>query len=170
MARKSLIILAAALLSACSAITDFDMPPNDSDTGTQLYSLDTNLPAIVTVALPGDGTGAMTLALLAPLPDADDATLLDLLGDGTIEISVQNDATAVSFNLTDGTRVDAAPTSAGQYMLSLDAARTTLTVTFYNETLSGAALHSGGTYTASFSVTANDYFTTEDFNRVATVE
>jgi hypothetical protein len=166
MARISLVILVAALLSACSAITDFDMPPQDG----ALYSLDTNLPDAVIVSLGDDGTGSLALALAAPLPETDDATLLGYLTDGTIEIIVNNNATSVSFNLTDGTRVDSTPAAAGEYMLSLDAARTTLTVSFYNETMTGAALHAGGGYTASFSVIANDYFTTESFNRTATVE
>jgi hypothetical protein len=164
MVRTSVVILAAALLTACSAITDFDMPNE-----TQLYSLNENLPATVSVTLGTDGTGSLTLALTTPLPLADDATLLGLLGDGTFDISVQNNDTGVSFNLTDGTRVEAAPTDVGQYYLTLDEARTALTIQFYNETTTGASLHSGGVYTASFDVIANDYFATEAFNRTATV-
>lgn len=165
MMRKSAVILAAALLAGCSAITDFDMPPD-----FELYSLNENLPAAVGVTLAGDGTGALSLSLVTPLPAADDATLLALLGDGTFDISVQNVDTGVEFNLTDGTRVEAAPPdAAGEYFLSLDDARTTLTIQFFNETTTGATLHAGGQYAASFDVIANDYFVTETFTRTATV-
>jgi len=165
MMRKFAILLAVAVLSACTAATDFDMPGD-----AEPYILSENLPTSVNVALDGTGTtGSLTLALTAALPSADDDALLALLDNGTIEITVSNNDTLVSFNLTDGTRVYAAPTAAGEYYLSLDAARTALTIQFYNETTTGNTLQSGDACTASFSVMANDYFATEEFTRLANV-
>jgi len=168
MVRISLVIAVAMMfaLSACTAITDFDMPKGD------LYVLSDNLPQTVTVTLGTDGTGTLTLSLVAPLPAADDAVLIALLEEGTVGIAVTNDVTLTSANLTAGDNVADVPNAAGEYALALDDARQVLTVTFFNATTDGSALHAGGDYTASFSIAddSNDYFAPENFTRSVTVE
>ena len=156
MSRTSVLIAATALLlSACTAITDFNMPSGG------LYDLNANIPTPVTVTLAGDGTGSLVLNLTEPLPTAasgSDEDLLLLLTDGTIELTVTNDTTLVAFALTSGTRVTTTPTAPGQYLLSLDATRANLTVQFYNETTDGSTLQVGQGYTATIDVLDNAYF------------
>ena len=156
MVRISVFIAAAMMLAltACTAITDFDMP----DDG--LYDLQANIPATITVTLAG-ATGSLTLNLTDPLPtpaSGSDEDLLVLLTDGTIALTVLNDDTDVSFDLTAGTRVYSNPSSAGQYALSLDETRAVLTIQFYNETTTGASLQSGDSCTATIDVLENQYF------------
>jgi hypothetical protein len=158
MSRTSVLIAAAAALalSACTAITDFDMPA-----GGGLYDLNANIPTPITVTLAGDGTGSLTLNLTEPLPTAasgSDEDLLLLLSNDTIALTVTNDATLVAFALTDGTRVATTPTAAGQYLLSLDETRANLTIQFYNQTTDGSALQVGQGYTATIDVLDNAYF------------
>jgi hypothetical protein len=155
MARISLLIAAALMLAltACTAVTDFKMPPGG------LYDLEANIPATIAVTLAGDGTGSLALNLTEPLPDTgNDEDLLALLADGTIMLTVLNDATSVSFDLTAGERVMTNPGSPGQYALSVDATRAVLSIQFYNETTTGATLQSGDTCTATIDVLDNAYF------------
>jgi hypothetical protein len=157
MVRISVFIAAALMLAltACTAITDFNMP------GKGKYDLDTYIPAPITVTLAGDGTGSLTLDLTEPLPKPDSDNyedLLVLLTDGTITLTVQNDTTAVSFDLTSGTRVTTAPAAAGEYALSLDETGALLTILFYNQTTDGSSLQSGQGYHALIDVLDNSYF------------
>lgn len=156
MVRISVFIAAAMMLAltACTAVTDFDMPKGG------LYDLEANVPATITVTLAG-ATGSLTLNLTDPLPapaSGSDEDLLVLLADGTIALTVLNDDTGVSFDLTGGARVDGAPASAGQYSLALDETRAVLTIQFYNETTTGASLQSGDSCTATIDVLDNAYF------------
>jgi ABC-type oligopeptide transport system substrate-binding subunit len=155
MVRISLLVAAAMMLAltACTAVTDFKMP------GDELYDLEANIPATIAVTLAGDGTGSLVLNLTEPLPDTgNDEDLLALLADGTISLTVSNDATGVSFDLTAGERVMSNPGSAGQYALSVDSTRAVLTIQFYNATTTGATLQSGDTCTATIDVLDNAYF------------
>jgi hypothetical protein len=163
MVRITVLIAAVSLfaLTACTAITDFDMPTGG------LYDLNANIPADIAVTLAGDGTGSLVLNLTEPLPTASDAAdqaamdqeMLALLTDGTINITVQN-AVPVSFLLTSGAQVAAGtvPAAAGQYTLALDTTRAVLTIQFYNETTTGSTLNAGETYTALFDVLPDNGF------------
>jgi len=156
MVRISVFLAAAMMLalSACTAITDFNMPKD-------LYDLDANLPATITVTLAGDGTGSLTLNLTEPLPgdEGTNEALLALLADGTVGLTVQNNTTAVAFELlATGTRVTTTPAAAGQFALTLDETRAVLTILFYNETADGSTLQAGQGYTALIDVLDNKYF------------
>jgi hypothetical protein len=159
--------LAALLVPAiaavgCSLITDFD-------TAAGKFSLDANLDDTVTVTLSSAGTGTIALVMLdEELPDADDATLLALIDEDMITLSVANDDTGTSVNLTDGARVEGTPTGAGEYALALSEDRMTLTITFYND-IAGSSLVPGGAYTAAIQVLDNDHFNTENLTRTVTV-
>lgn len=162
---KQIAITMFALLvaSGCTLITDFDDPGNK-------YSMADNLSSsTVAVTLSStSGTGTLTMSFTEALPEADDAALLALLEDATITVEVTAAESDVNADLTDGTRVDGTPAAAGEYSLTMAEDRMSIGVTFYNE-YSGTALHSGGTYTATFSVLSNKYFKAESFSRTATV-
>jgi len=157
MVRISVFLAAAMMfaLTACTAVTDFEMPKD-------LYDLNANIPADITVTLAGDGTGSLTLNLSDPLPgdEGTNEALLALLADGTVNLNVQNDTTQVAFDLLgSGTRVTATPAAAGEYTLTLDeTTRTALTIVFYNATTDGSALQAGQGYTALIDVLDNKYF------------
>jgi len=158
MVRITVFIAAAMMLAltACTAITDFEMP-----TGGK-YDLGANIPATIVVTLAGDGTGSLVLEMTTEqLPDTGDqnAALLALLGDGTVSLTVQNDTTAVAFELLgNGEQVATAPTSPGQYTISIDETRLNISIQFYNETVDGSALQAGGDYSATIEVLDNAYF------------
>lgn len=153
--KTAIAIFALLLASGCTLITDFDAPGDK-------YSLYENLPDTLGVTLSTvSNTGSLTMPFTEALPEADDAELLALLEDTTVSLNVANDE-AVSYNLTEGTRVDGTPASAGEYALTMSEDRMSIGVSFYNEH-SGTALHAGHTYTATIDVLDNDFFATESF-------
>jgi hypothetical protein len=147
-------------LSACTAITDFDMPAGG------LYDLNANIaPGAVSVTLAGDGTGSLVLNLTEPLPETDpaqqaamDAEMLALLTDGTINVTVQNTDNSVSVPLNGNGTQGSPPDGPGEYALSLDATRAVLTIQFYNATADGSMLQADQSYNATIDVLDNDYF------------
>jgi len=159
MVRITALIAAAMMfaLTACTAITDFEMPTGEKyDLGLNISS---TTPLVVTLA--GDGTGSLVLAMTTePLPDTgdDNATLLALLDDGTVSLTVQNDALVAFELLGNGTRVTTTPAVAGQYTLSIDETRMNLSIQFYNEAADGSAFQTGQGYTATIEVLDNAYF------------
>jgi len=155
------LLVPAIAAMGCSLITDFD-------TAAGKFSLDANLDDTVTVTLSSAGTGSIALTMLdEELPDADDATLLGLIDDGTITLTV-SDTTGTEKDLADGVRVEGTPAGEGEYALALSEDRMTLTITFYND-IAGASLVPGGAYTAAIQVLENDHFNTENLTRAVTV-
>lgn len=171
MNRTMLITIAAALgllVMGCTAITDFDKPKDAGVDGGTLYSINANLTNVVTVTLMGT-SGELTLQLTNPLPQADDATLIALLTNGTVALNVTNEETNVNFNLIEG-QYSESISLPGDYNMSLSPERTTLTINFFNEVgVNGSTLHSGGDYMAQITVSQNDFFVTETFTRDVTV-
>jgi hypothetical protein len=169
MKRTTLFTLAVAfmfLAAGCSAITDFDKPKDAGPDGGGLYSIDTNLSSIVTVTLMGS-SGELTLSLTNPLPQADDATLIGMLEDGTLGLNVANEETDVNFNLVEG-QYSESISLPGDYNMGLNPERTSLTINFFNE-IEGTTLHAGGDYMATIDVATNSYFVAEVFTRNVTV-
>lgn len=151
----------------CSLITDFDKKADGGTPTPELYRLSTNLGTAIDVELQGNGTGMLYLVLATPLPaEGDDAARLALLPD-TIGLTVTNTETDVSFELSEGQQATTV-ISPGDYNVTLDAARTTITIEFFNE-IEGASLRVDGSYLAAIDVLANDYFVTETFTRNVTV-
>lgn len=169
MNRTMLMTIAVALgflVMGCTAITDFDKPKDAGVDGGTLYSINANLTNIVTVTLMGN-SGELTLQLTNALPQADDATLIAMLEDGTLGLNVTNEETNVNFDLVEG-QYSESISLPGDYNMSLSPDRTTLTIDFFNE-IEGTTLHSGGDYMATISVSANTIFVTETFTRDVTV-
>lgn len=169
MKRTMLFTVALALglaASGCTAITDFDEPKDAGPDGGGLYSIDANLSTMVTVTLTGNA-GALTLQLTTALPQAEDATLIAMLEDGTIGLNVLNETTGTNFDLIEG-QYSETISVAGDYNMSLSPERTDLTINFYNE-IDGAVLHADGDYLAQVSVLSNTIFVTETFTRDVTV-
>ena len=154
--------------TGCSWITDFDGSLLDTDLPS-LYSLSENVANEIEVELLENGTATISIDLLNPLPEAkDSADLLVLLGQ-TVSLQVEKMTTGVTVNLTDGSRINTQPTSAGQYMLSLEEDRLTVSVIFMNETVNGKSLDENESYVASISVvTENSFFIEETFTRDVT--
>lgn len=151
----------------CSAITSFPADwLDDTDTGEK-YSLDANIPSDnpVEVQLLDNENARIYLDLLSPLPgEGNDAEMLELLG-GTIALTVQNLEGGTTVNLIDGIPSNQEPDEPGEFRLSLNATRTTLTIVFMNETVDGQSLNPEGDYEAAIDVDENDYFTSESFIR-----
>jgi len=169
MKRTMLLLVAVAfafLAAGCSAITDFDEPKDAGPDGGGLYSIDANLSSVVTVTLLGNN-GELALSLTNPLPQADDATLIAMLEDGTLGLTVLNEETQVSFDLDEG-QYSPSISLPGDYNMELDQARTTLTINFFNE-IEGTSLHATGDYMATITVLSNSHFVAESFTRDVTV-
>jgi hypothetical protein len=151
--------------------TDSDTDTDtEGDAGTQLYSLDDNFPSTMSAVLAIDETGSIGIHLFYAFPETDTASLIALLTDGTFGIVVQNDETLSSYNLADGTFVYDVPSAAGEYSLSWDEMHTFVTVSFFNQTTTGASLQAGSQYTVNFAITANYFFEAEIFSRPMTVQ
>jgi hypothetical protein len=156
-------LLALAMVSVLALGCDDD----DDDAG--LYVLSSAVADPVPVTLDGDvGTLQFTLTT-NPVPNEPSATLLGFLTGGTIALNVANDVTGVNYNLVQGVQVTGDPAAPGEYRVVDDNGDgTSLTITFYNE-FSGSTIRVDGDYTATVSVSDNEYFVVEEFARDVTV-
>jgi hypothetical protein len=170
MMKYKMILLAFVLFGVCgcSLITNFPGDWLDDGGVGEKYSLGTNIDAEipVEVLLLDNGNARIYLDLTnaLPEPETSDSELLDFLG-GTIKLTVENLEGGTTVDLTQGIQVTETPSAAGEYQVSLDGLRTTLTILFRNETEAGQSLHIDGSYAAHISVLENDYFVTEEFTR-----
>jgi hypothetical protein len=146
------IALIAGLLSACSAITDFDDSSKKIDPGSELGDE-------LTVTINGS-LGLLDLEFKSTLPADDEDAVYDLIG-SEIKLQVIDNQTNVGVDLTEKPVTDT-PDAAGEYMVEISDDNKTVTITFYNQTVEGHALHPGGDYSALLHITANDFFTTGD--------
>jgi hypothetical protein len=166
------ILLVTALFCLnCSLVTNFD--PDllvDGDAGA-LYSLAANIADPVEVVLFDNGTASIVLELEEPLPDEDDETYFAMIDEGIIDLTVLNNDTLVSTDLTDGTRIDdgSSPSSAGEYVLSLNETRDELGVLFWNETENNQSLREDGNYSTVVEVSDNRIIEAEVILRDVTV-
>ena len=99
----------------------------------------------------------VTIALSAPI-DADvaDETLQQFINAST-SVLIESDETGTSANLTEGTAVDGTPAGAGEYSWSLNDARDSVTLSFFNLTSNGLTLKADRIYTGTVSVSTNPY-------------
>ena len=162
----TIAVALAFLVMGCTAITDFDKPKDAGPDAGTLYSIDHNLTDVVTVTLMGTA-GELTLQLTNPLPEADDATLIAMLDDGTVGLNVANEETGVNFDLIEG-QYSESISLPGDYNMDLSTDRRTLTINFFNE-IDGTTLYSGGDYLALITVSDGTIFVIETFTRDVTV-
>jgi hypothetical protein len=138
------------------------------DSGETLYKLSNAVDDPVTVTLSGS-LGTLRFAQISGIPIEPREELLGLLGN-EILLTVQDPTTGGTADLISGVRVEETPSSPGEYRVSLLDDMSAIMVVFYNQTSTGSTLVAGRTYDAAISVTANDFFQTESFTRLATVQ
>jgi len=83
-------------------------------------------------------------------------------------VTVTDDVTGTTFDLTQGTAVMTPPDNAGEYFVDVTPDGTTVTITF-NNWFQGSSFSPGGDYSATIDVLENDFFATETFGRGVTV-
>lgn len=153
-------MLAAALLTfqAC-----------DDGGGDDKIDLMASIPDPVLVQV-GLQTGSMTFDFIDGTLYTEDTTeLMQLLSLNVITLAVTNDDNGVSYELTDGTYVNAEVEAPGEYTVELHEDGQGVIVSFYNW-FDDTKLNEGGNYTAAVDVAQNDYFKTQTFTRAVTVE
>lgn len=120
----------------------------------------------VTVTLASTQVGAVAVPFLTPVPTPGGDTggggddLEDELSDA-VTFVVMSDASGTNANLTSGIIVDGTPSGAGQWRWQLNDDRDRADITFYNATVNGLTLQAGNAYTATLSITTNDYVASE---------
>lgn len=117
------------------------------------------LSAGATVVLRGQ-TGQVSVPFTVPVPEADGDTGGDSMEDalaGSVTLVVSSDDSGASADLASGAIVGGVPAAAGQWAWSLNGARDEAAVVFFNQAVSGLTLQPTVNYSASLSVTSNDY-------------
>ena len=120
----------------------------------------------VTVSVASTQVGSVAVPFLTPVPvpgsdtDGGDDALEDELSDA-VSFVVMSNASGTNANLTSGVIVDGTPTGAGQWRWQLNDGRDQADITFYNATVNGLTLKAGNAYTATLSITTNDYIQSE---------
>ena len=154
--KKSVIIAILAL--ALVVLTGCD---GDSD---DLVALSGIVADPVPVTIQGD-IGTLNFNFSGdPLASDNALDMKLLLSNGTIFLNVVATETGTTYDLVGGTLVTVTPADSGQFQVSADETGGVVTVRFFNE-FQGAAIVSGGAYSAVVNVNANDYFKTEEFSR-----
>ena len=113
----------------------------------------------------GLATGTMTFAVWSQPLDLERQEDLEMFFyTNGIGVTVSNDETGVTYNLTEGWPVLTPPDMDGEYLVSLGADGTSITIDFYN-TFQGHHILPAGDYSATVDVLENDFFVTEAFGR-----
>ena len=158
-------VLFAASISAALALTAIGC---DEGKGSDKIALSEVIPDPVQVTL-GYVTGTMTFDFTAhPLDMDKEYDLLMFLATDNIGVTVVNDATGVSHDLTEGSNVLTTPDMYGEYLVTASEDGKTVTVQFYNW-FQGQTINVGGDYSATVTVLENELFATESFAREVTV-
>jgi hypothetical protein len=143
----------------------YDMDAGDTDDEVALSSM---IPDPVTIAL-GPTIGTIMIDFSSHPLDMDRQYELEMfLFSGDLGVTATNDATGVTHNLTEGTPTMTPPDQAGDYLVGASSDGKTVTVQFYNW-FEGQMFAAGGDYSATISVSDNDFFETETFTRQVVV-
>jgi hypothetical protein len=98
---------------------------------------------------------AIGVPMSAPFPAGSKAEIEDeMLGAASLVVS---SPTGTSADLADGIVVDGEPSAPGEFNWELDDDRTTLTISFYNETVNGMSMKPGTEYTATLQIAENEF-------------
>lgn len=119
----------------------------------------------VSVTVASNQIGAVSVPFITPVPTPGGDTggggeLEDELSDA-VTFVVMSDASGTNVNLTSGTIVDQTPSGAGQWRWELNGDRDRADITFFNATVNGLTLKVGNSYTATLSITTNEYIASE---------
>lgn len=98
---------------------------------------------------------AIGVPLAAPFPAGTKSEIEDeMLGAASLVVSSENGTSA---DLADGIVVDGEPSAPGEFNWELDEDRTTLTISFFNETVNGMSIQPGAEYTATLQIAENKF-------------
>lgn len=120
----------------------------------------------VTVTVASTQVGSVAVPFITPVPNPGGDTggggdeLEDELSDA-VSFVVMSNASGTNANLTSGIIVDGTPAGAGQWRWQLNDDRDRADITFYNATVNGLTLSPGNAYTATLSITTNEYVASE---------
>lgn len=109
----------------------------------------------VTVDMAGD-VASITVPFVDAVPAASASALESEMSDAT-SLVVSSVASGSSADISDGELVDGEPNGPGEFSWELDEERSSMTLTFYNETASGLTLKSGSSYRATLAISENDF-------------
>lgn len=147
--RTALLLgLGAATLAACG---------DDGDGAMTLRKGEIDEAALssgVSVNISGQ-TGTVSVPFIEPVPNVPDADLEAEL-EAAVSLFVQSDASGSSADLAAGSIVGS-PAGPGEWSWDLNEDRDEATMTFFNESPGGLTLKNGVSYTATMTLTANDY-------------
>lgn len=144
-----LALTASLLLFGC---------PDDSTQGLDKGEIDRDaLSGGVDVTI-SSGIGTVSMPFSVAVPNVDDFE--DEI-DGAISLVVSNDESGTTVDLTSGTAVSGSPSDPGEWSWDLNRDRDRGSFEFFNETVDGQALRSSDSYTATLSVSSNDYLERE---------
>ena len=163
-----LVPFLAATLMSCTLITNFDDPGDGGD--DERYSLEANVEDPVGVVLKNDRDAIITLSLLDTLPKRDDdGSVLEQILSSAITLTLENQSSGATVDLTQGTLVQDVPDQPGEYRITTTTDRDQITVEFFNQIQDGRSLGENGNYEAVVEIMENDYLETETFTRDVTV-
>jgi len=113
-------------------------------------------------------SGTMVFTFSPPLDLERSYDLEMVLYTGGFAVTVTDDVTGTTFDITQGTAVMTPPDMAGEYFVDVTPDGGTVTITF-NNWFQGSSFNVGGDYSATVNVLENDFFVTETFGRDITM-
>lgn len=163
----TLVVGLTLSFSACGEETDVDTPRT-------LYTLSDAIPEPATVTIDGE-LGGLTLDL-TPYPIEPGVTtevIQEILAQNLFTLTVQNDVSGVSYEISQGDLVSGEPTTVGEYSVGtcckmVDNKWVTGRLQFFNS-FNDSTIKLDGDYSATITVLENGYFVPESFTRQVTV-
>ncbi len=109
-----------------------------------------------TVTLSGN-TGSVDVPLKTPIAASASESDLENELEGAVALVVSSVNSGASADLAAGSLVSSNPAAPGEYAWSMNDARDTITLEFYNQTPGGLTLKVGRTYDVQLAITSNGY-------------
>ena len=113
------------------------------------------LSAGVQVTIAGD-VGTVDVPMALPVPNVTNSQLEGEL-QAACAFTLSSDQSGATVDILAGNLVDGDPASPGDYSYSINDARDTITVSFYNQSPGGLTVKTDRTYTAAMAIEFNDY-------------
>lgn len=152
--------LLTAIITGCTAITDFDKPAQKIDLAAEIGQT-------IAVTLNGE-TGTITMNFDSALPNEHAEEIYDMIG-ADITLTVTRALDSVGVTLTTKP-VISTPTEPGQYSVSVSSDNKTVDIVFYNQSLEGGAFKAGELYRVVLEIRDNDFFKTAIFSADVVVQ
>ncbi|MEE9383608.1 MAG: hypothetical protein V3V08_09365 [Nannocystaceae bacterium] len=149
MKKLAVCLFEAALLTACADDPGGIAAPDKTE--VDRAALEEGFSVTLT-----SGLGSVTVPFTEPAAAATAEAMRTAIVD-SVSLVVRNDTSGATTNLMSGAFVQATPAEVGQYAVALNEDRRAMVVTFFNETSASQSLRAGSGYTATLSVSTNDY-------------